>query len=556
MIFDEQTIQKILKDGHYVTEADLANAIEFAKSHDATIVEYLFGEGLLNHALLGQAVAEFLKVRYVDLASKPPAQADLEKIPKDVAERLRVIYVSQDKKKVTVATDDPTQATLAKELAIFFPKLKIEAAFALPDDVTNTLQMYHKQLDTRFSKIIETEKRIAPELIEEIIGDALMFHASDIHLEPEKNTVLVRFRVDGVLQDAGRIPKEYYGTITNRIKVESRLRIDEHFATQDGSMRYEKNNMVVDLRTSIVPTVEGEKIVLRLLSSYVEGLSLSELGLSAVNQAMLEKASNKPFGMILVTGPTGSGKTTTLYALLSRLNTPDTNITTIEDPVEYKLVGVNQIQVNPATNLTFAKGLRSIVRQDPDIILVGEIRDQETVDISVNAALTGHLLFSTFHANDAATAVPRLLTMGAEPFLLASTLELVIAQRLVRKICNNCRYSMSKLPPGAPHADLTKKFLGTKFTLYKGKGCNVCGGTGYKGRTVIFEFILMSPDMKDLVLKSPSTQEVWNLARKEGARTLFEDGIDKVKNGVTTIEELLRVAEPPVDTRAKKSRIK
>ena len=252
--------------------------------------------------------------------------------------------------------------------------------------------------------------------------------------------------------------------------------------------------------------------------------------------------------MILTTGPTGSGKTTTLYALLKIVNSPDVNITTIEDPVEYKVLGVNQIQVNRETNLTFAKGLRSIVRQDPDIILVGEIRDKETAEIAVNAALTGHLLYSTFHANDAATAIPRLLDMGIQPFLLASTLEIIVAQRLVRKICDHCRHSVTKSGKdfNTPQLRALNKYFGSKTTtFYEGKKCGACGDTGYKGRTAIFEFILITPEMQNLILHAPSAQEIWKLARKEGSKTLFEDGIEKVKTGVTTVEELLRVAEPP-----------
>ncbi len=246
-------------------------------------------------------------------------------------------------------------------------------------------------------------------------------------------------------------------------------------------------------------------------------------------------------------GPTGSGKTTTLYALLKTLNRPEVNITTIEDPVEYRIPSINQIQINTQTNLTFAKGLRSIARQDPDIILVGEIRDLETAEIAVNAALTGHLLLSTFHANDAATAIPRLLDMGIEPFLLASTLEIVIAQRLVRRICEFCRYSVTKKREEFKDilSDIEHYFPKITATLYQGKGCSTCGGTGYKGRIAIFEFIVMTPEMQDLFLKNPSTKQVWELARAQGAHSLFEDGFTKVKQGVTTLEELLRIAAPP-----------
>jgi type II secretory ATPase GspE/PulE/Tfp pilus assembly ATPase PilB-like protein len=258
-------------------------------------------------------------------------------------------------------------------------------------------------------------------------------------------------------------------------------------------------------------------------------------------------ASRKPFGMVLAVGPTGSGKSTTLYALLKTFNRNEVNLTTIEDPVEYKISGANQIQVNTQTDLTFAKGLRSIVRQDPDIILVGEIRDRETAEIAVNAALTGHLLFSTFHSNDAATGIPRLMDMGIEPFLLSSTLQLIAAQRLVRKVCENCRFSvpttiidLEKVLP-----DAKKYFSESKMTLYRGKGCKACGNKGYQGRTAIYEFIRNTPELQDLILKNPSSQEIWAVARKQGSKSLFEDGIEKVKKGVTTLEELLRVASPP-----------
>lgn len=384
-------------------------------------------------------------------------------------------------------------------------------------------------------------------MIDAILQDALTYRASDIHFEPQEKEVIVRFRVDGVLQEAGRIPREHYENILNRVKVLAHLRTDEHFSAQDGSIRYAHDDIAIDLRISIVPILDGEKIAIRLLHGYIRAFTLDNLGFSKADQVILINASQKPFGMILVTGPTGSGKTTTLYALLNILNRPGVNITTIEDPVEYKIAGANQIQVNLQTNLTFAKGLRSIVRQDPDIVLVGEIRDHETAEIAVNAALTGHLLLSTFHANDAATSIPRLLDMGVEPFLLTSTLEVVIAQRLVRKLCEKCRVEddvaqeeLVKLLPSA------KKFFPDKrTTLLRSKGCAACGHTGYKGRIGIFEFIPVNEEMQNLILKNPSTQQIRDLARTQGARSLFEDGMLKVKEGITTIEEVLRVAEPP-----------
>lgn len=548
MKFDDKTIREILIKGNYVTEEDIKNFENFDTSHHASFIEYLFQENLITKDLLGQAIAESFKVPYADLNSTVPAPEQVQKIPEEIAKKYRAVIFFEEKDKVVVTTDAPQDKNLLPELEKLLIGKKVSIAYSLSEDIDAAFVHYQKSLETRFSKIIESKGRVAPELLEEIFDDAIVFHASDIHFEPFLKDVLVRFRVDGVLHEAGRIPKEFYENILNRIKVQSGMRIDEHFSAQDGSLRYVKDNTTVDMRTSIVPTVEGEKVVLRVLSAYVQGFSLGGLGFSSAHQEFLEQAAKKPFGMILVVGPTGSGKTTTLYALLKIVNSPDVNITTIEDPVEYKVIGVNQIQVNPQTNLTFAKGLRSIVRQDPDIILVGEIRDNETAEIAINAALTGHLLYSTYHANDAATAIPRLLDMGIEPFLLTSTLEVIVAQRLVRKICDHCRYGVTKKSSDfntIQFKSAVSYFSDKSITLYQGKGCDMCGHTGYKGRTAIFEFIRITPEMQDLILRSPSTKEIWKLARKEGSKTLFEDGIEKVKAGVTTLEELFRVAEPP-----------
>jgi type IV pilus assembly protein PilB len=436
---------------------------------------------------------------------------------------------------------------LAGLVGAYFPGKNIILYFAFVEDISEHFSCYQQPLETRFGAILKGGTKIAPELLDEIFKDAMTLHASDVHFEPQEKEVIIRFRVDGVLREAGRLPKDAYENIINRIKVQAHLRIDAHFAAQDGAMRMTMDTGYADMRISIVPTLNGEKVCARLLSSYVRSFSLSDLGLSARHQTMLLEASRKPFGMILVTGPTGSGKSTTLYALLKMLNRSDVNVTTIEDPVEYRITGINQIQVNVDTNLTFAQGLRSIVRQDPNIILVGEIRDKETAEISVNAALTGHLLLSTFHANDASTAVPRLLEIGIEPFLLASTLELVIAQRLVRQICDGCRTSKSinKEDIGRLPLDVIPFFTEENITLYHGKGCAACHGSGYKGRIAIFEFISVTEEVEELMLTNPSGGQLWHLACAQGARSLFEDGIEKIKNGQTTIEELLRVAAPP-----------
>ncbi len=549
LTLNEKILKKILLEGNYVTAEVLEKAQQTAQSSKIPIVDFLLKEGIIRKQLLGQAIADQARVPYSDLEYDRPTKEKILLIPEEIAKKFSVVLFDIKPDEVVVATDNPFKKNLKETLSSLFPDKTITITFALPSDIEANFIFYQKSIATRFSKIMNEREHIAPEILDEIFSDALVYHASDIHFEPQPTEVVVRFRIDGVLHEVGRLPKEYYENIINRIKVQSRLRIDEHFAAQDGSLRYQKGDTMVDMRTSIVPTIEGEKIVLRVLASYLEGFTLTHLGLSPEYQELLQKAARKPFGMILVTGPTGSGKTTTLYAVLKLLNQPEVNITTIEDPVEYKVNGVNQIQVNQQTNLTFANGLRSIVRQDPNIILVGEIRDVETAEIAVNAALTGHLLISTFHANDAATAVPRLLDMKIEPFLLASTLQVIIAQRLVRNICEHCRHSVT-LQKGDPRLFKYEQFfVQEKVTLFEGKKCETCNFTGYKGRTAIFEFIVMSPELQALVVQNPSAQQIWQLARSQGARSMFEDGLEKVKLGITTLEELLRVAEPPATLR-------
>ncbi len=540
-----QKIKEILLKGSYISEEDAKKAEEAIGKTKSSIIDYLLGEELITKDLLGQAIAEYFNIAYADLNSNVPNSEQILSIPEKIARKYRVVFFSEKDDELIVTTDNPTKKGTLEAVRSVFPNKNLTLAYSLTEDINSIFTHYRKPLSTRFSKIIKEEGGVAPKIIDEIVNDALSYKSSDVHFEPQRDDVIVRFRVDGVLREAGRIPKKYYENIVNKIKVESQIRIDEHFSAQDGAMRYSKNGNVVDLRISIVPTANGEKIVARLLSKYVQKFSLSDIGLSPEDQDRLSKASKKPFGMILVTGPTGSGKTTSLYAILKILNNPEVNITTIEDPIEYRIDRVNQIQVNNQTNLTFAKGLRSIVRQDPDVILVGEIRDKETTEIAVNAALTGHLLFSTFHANDAATSIPRLLDMGIEPFLLASTLELIVAQRLVRKICGHCRYSYKATVENMRGvADEIKKYVADGATLYKGKGCPACNHTGYDGRTAVFELISITPEMHDLILTNPSSGQIWDIAKSQGSKSLFEDGLIKVKNGITTLEEVARVAKP------------
>lgn len=536
----------------YISDADSKRA-QATANDTAGYIDFLIREGLLTKTLLGQALAELYGMPFADFEQRPISKQNLAKIPGAIAQQNRIAFVKGDEKSVTIATDSPKSINI-DILRQIFPNKTINFAYTLPEYITLALTGYESPLTTRFSQIITGGQRVAPEIVSEIIKDAATYRASDIHFEPHADRIIVRFRIDGELQQAGELPKPLYENILNRIKVESGMRIDEHFAPQDGAMQKQVGGSVVDLRVSLVPTVEGEKIVLRVLGSYVQSYTFADIGLSEAHSDSLSRHAAKPFGMILTVGPTGSGKTTTLYSLVKVLNRPNVNITSIEDPVEYKIAGVNQIQVREASNVTFARGLRAIVRQDPNIILVGEVRDSETAEIAVNAALTGHLLLSTFHANDAVTAIPRLIDMGIEPFLVASTLEVIIAQRLVRKVCSNCRASIpvaQALRPLGQTGVTVAKYFTSSDSVYIGKGCNVCNNTGYNGREALFEFLEITPEMQDLIIKRPSTREIETLARKQHNQPMFVDGVQKVKSGVTTIAEVVRVVAPPTNGHAK-----
>jgi len=383
-------------------------------------------------------------------------------------------------------------------------------------------------------------------LVDLLLAHGYRKKASDVHLDPTRGDTQVRFRVDGVLHDIVIIPRDIHELVVTRIKVMARLRTDEHQSPQDGKIAFKIGEDLADIRVSIVPTTKGENVVMRLLSEKSRQLGLDELGLSEKDLKKLSEHIKKPWGMILVTGPTGSGKTTSLYAVLKILNTREVNIATIEEPVEYNIDGITQIQVNPKTQLSFATGLRSIVRQDPDIIMVGEIRDEETGSIAVNAAMTGHLVLSTLHTNDAPTALPRLLEMDVEPFLIASTVNIIVAQRLVRRICESCitseEASVDQLKAYFPVATLEAFFRGKKkVLLYKGTGCSACDKTGFSGRVGVYEILEVTDSIRDLIMKHADSDTIRDLALKEGMTTMFQDGLEKILNKMTTLEEILRV---------------
>ena len=388
------------------------------------------------------------------------------------------------------------------------------------------------------------DERSIIDIVDTLIAYAHGVRASDIHIDPADKDVRVRLRVDGVLQKTCTVPKEVHDEVISRIKVLSGLRTDEHQAAQDGRFRmYLPDGIPVDIRVSIAPTYHGENAVLRLLIDKEENFSLGALGFSKSDQKKINDAASRPTGMILSTGPTGSGKTTTLYTILKKLNREDVSIVTIEDPIEYAVDGIEQIQVNSTSGLTFANGLRSILRQDPNIIMVGEIRDRETAGIAVNTALTGHLLLSTLHTNDASTTLPRLLDMGIEPYLVASTVNIAIGQRLVRRICEKCKEErelseserkrmLEIVPQAVVVADLKR---------YEGKGCAVCGDTGYRGRVCVNEILVIDDDVREAILEQLPASDIRKIAVRNGMTTMLVDGMSKVQEGVTTFEEVLRV---------------
>lgn len=400
-----------------------------------------------------------------------------------------------------------------------------------------------------FNKIIQKELSAGSNLsiinlIDQLITYASNIHASDIHIDPLEKSVRIRFRIDGVLEDAHPLPKEIHPEVISRIKVLSSLRTDEHNAAQDGRFRsIISGKGSVDVRVSIVPTYHGENAVLRLLTDNAENFTLDTLGFTEVDQQKIKNAMKRPSGMILVTGPTGSGKTTTLYTVIKMLNSKEISIVTIEDPIEYAVDGIEQIQVNHRTGLTFANGLRSILRQDPNVIMVGEIRDMETAGIAVNTALTGHLLLSTLHTNDVSTTLPRLLDMKIEPFLVASTVSIAIGQRLVRKICEHCKEE--KIVTDEEFRRLTETIseglLLKNRKFFHGKGCDKCSGTGYRGRLVIAEVLVADEEIRRAILSKASASDIKQISIKNGMTTMLVDGFNKAVAGLTTIEEVLRV---------------
>jgi len=557
-----QKLKEILIKNKHIDEERFDALQKEASDKKLSLEMLLVQRGAVKDEDLGKLISEHLGYPLISLQKAHITDITpelLSHIPEVVAFAQQAIFFEETKAgTLKLATADPENYEFIKQLGQKTGK-KIEVYYTTPFNLDTALRRFRGDLKHEVMRLIEKSKK-QPFLLEEAIVRlvnlfveyAYVNQATDIHITPLVNTVYVRFRVDGILYKAVEYPPALHDRISSRIKVLSRLRIDERSAPQDGRFSYPIKGESIDVRVSVVPVSEGENMVLRLLGQRGKKFTLEEIGLSGENLRNIEKASKSSWGMIMSAGPTGCGKTTTMYAILHSLNKPQVNIMTIEDPLEYKIDGIQQIQVNPKKKITFASGLRSIVRQDPDVILVGEVRDEETTKIAINSAMTGHLVLSTIHANDSATALVRLIEMGTEPFLVASAVSVIIAQRLVRKTCLYCAkrvdLSIKEIEIISNEPDLLeamKEISGknklAQIQVYKGKGCKFCDETGYFGRIGIFEVMPVTAEIQKLIVGKIASKEIRESAIKEGMPSMIYDGANKIIAGATTPEEVIKI---------------
>ena len=561
-----EQLKKFLVDEKIVSKKDFEKTLEESKRSNQPFVDLLIAKGLLSSEYYLELVSKYYNIPLARIAKGDLDQKAISLIPERIAREKKVIAFALEKEGILdVAMADPTDLELIEFLEKYTGK-KIRPFLATEKQIESAFAYYGQKMADFYQKVIKENikktrylegkaEELAKEvsiidLFNNIVSFAISSNASDIHIEPLEKEVLIRFRVDGILRRVLTLPKEILPPLVARIKILSNLKIDVHQSPQDGRFRFKTiGGVVVDLRVSIMPVYYGEKVVMRLLPAAMKPLSLKELGMYKDHIEITERNIRKPWGIILVCGPTGCGKTTTLYSILNLLNRPEVNIVTIEDPIEYEISYINQSQINPQAGLTFASGLRSILRQDPDIILVGEIRDKETAEIAVQAALTGHLVLSSLHTNDAPGAIFRLIDLGIEPFLIAASLNTVIAQRLVRKICLNCIYSyqVKEFEKQAIKRQLLDELVSEKNIslpkiLFRGKGCPFCGFTGYKSRVGIFEIMEMDENLRTLISSGKATlTDVKKYNNQKGVITMFQDGLRKANLSLTTLEEVLRV---------------
>lgn len=534
--YKRKKIGDLLKESGLITETQILEALEY-KHENQKLGAALVEQGYITEKQLLDVLTIQLKLESVTLYQYPIDESLIELISKDFARKSLVLPIKREGNQLIVAMNDPLDFYAVEEIELT-TGYNLHPVIATRDDI---LQAINRIYDTKeIAMDTETEEDApAVRIFDQVLETGVAMHASDIHLDPREHTVMVRYRVDGVLRNDRSLPKSLLNSLIARIKIIAGLNITETRMPQDGRIATDVNEKRVNLRVSTLPTVFGEKIVIRILDmSNVSG-SIATIGLQPRMLQEYEKLINEPSGLILITGPTGSGKSSTLYSSINELNNPDVNIITVEDPVEYQLEGINQVQVNTSVGLTFANGLRSILRQDPNIIMVGEIRDAETAQISIRAALTGHLVFSTLHTNGAIEAIPRLFDMAIEPYLVMSSLKGVMAQRLVKTVCKDC----AETRPASPiEKDIFSQRGMEIEEVTVGAGCTACRHTGYRGRMAIHELVIISDDIKALLMNNASVQEVKAYVKSKGIHFLIDDGLEKVKQGLTTIEEVMKVA--------------
>lgn len=548
-----EALKKILVDSGFVPEKAFNDAVQTAKELGRSIEDILIFRGFVGEDALGKFIAEYLHVPFANLAHQSIPNEVLNTLPEKLAYSYHMVPFAKDGADLKVAMEDPSDLE-AVEFAKRHTGLNIIPHYASVSDIRKALAQYKKNIADEFNKLInENVQKATPEddpikaaeklpiikLLDTIFSYALAERASDIHIEVQSGDVVIRFRIDGALHDIVKLPRGIESAIVARIKILSNLRIDEHRIPQDGRYKFVLNEETVSLRISIIPSFYGENVVMRILAESARPLSLEELGIMGHNQEIIKQNIDKPNGMILVTGPTGSGKTTTLYSVLNILNEINVKICTIEDPIEYSVNRITQIQVNPKAGLDFAAGLRALLRHDPDIIMVGEIRDQETAKIAVHAALTGHLVLSTLHTNDAAGTIPRMLDMGVEGYLVASTVNVIIAQRLVRKLCQNCLIEYTPEKEVLDHLTKSLKIDLSRQKFYTAQGCSECHNKGFRGRVGIYEAMPMSEPIQKLVATRATSDVIQKQALADGMVTMLADGLNKVAAGLTTIDEIM-----------------
>lgn len=555
----DQELIGILTHKKLLTRERIEEAQLLANSFAQPLMSALLDRGFLEKKVLGEAIGEFYGVEYIDWQEREIADSVLRLIPEETAISQQLMPFARRAKVLSVAFVNPRDF----ELINFLEKktsYRIQPYFAFTEDLNRGYAQYKQDLAADFKEIIqkglptaiseESMAKIAKDIpviqaFDTILQYAIADAASDVHLEAQEENAVVRLRIDGILHDILTISRSTQIALVARIKILANLKIDEHRLPQDGRFKFQGLGAQIALRVSIIPSFYGENAVLRLLSESEKPKSLLELGLTESQGKLVTEHSIKSHGMILVTGPTGSGKTTTLYSILHLLNRPEVKLCTVEDPIEYGITRISQIQVNATTGLTFATGLRALLRHDPDIIMVGEIRDSETTTTAIQAALTGHLVLSTLHTNDAPSTIPRLTDLGGEGFLVASTINLVIAQRLVRKICPDCkvpdRPATSSIKEVAAISKIPVRSLAAQ-SFSRGKGCSRCHGSGYRGRMGIFELFEVTPALQELIIHKATADAIRKVAIGNGMITMFADGVAKAKAGQTTLEEVLRVS--------------